>query len=117
MAPPAASRLQSHRRKSGLTQRELAGIIGVANDVQIFRHESGVSIPPLTVALAYSILFQVPISEIFPSLYEAVSENIEATLTEFEQRLQQSSTKGLEAIPIAQKLEWISGRKNHTELA
>ena len=117
MAPPAASRLQSHRRKSGLTQREIASIIGAANDVQIFRHENGVSIPPLIMALGYSILFQEPISEIFPGLYDAVRENIESSLAEFEQRLQQSTVKGLEAIPIAQKLEWISCRKNHTELA
>jgi len=116
MAAPAASRLQALRRKSGLTQREVASIVGVANDVQIYRHENGVSIPPLLIALRYSILFQEPIGEIFPGLYDAVREKLESGLDEFEHRLHQGSAKGPGANRIAQKLVWICCRKNHIEI-
>jgi len=116
MASPATSRLQSLRRKSGLTQREVANIIGVSNNIQICRHETGVTSPPLRIALRYSILFQEPIGEIFPELYEPVRDKLEARLDEFEQRLHQGSAKDPGANRVAQKLEWLYSRKNLFEI-
>jgi DNA-binding XRE family transcriptional regulator len=116
MAAAAVSRLQALRRKSGLTQREVAIIIGASNDVQVYRHETGVTIPSFLIALRYSILYQEPISEIFPGLYESVREKLESGLDEFEQRLHQGSAKDRGANRTAQKLEWLYCRKNQFEI-
>jgi DNA-binding XRE family transcriptional regulator len=107
MAASAASRLQSLRRKSGLTQREVANIIRVSNGVQVCRHETGITSPPLKIALCYSILFQEPISEIFPGLDESDREKLETRVDELEQRLHQGSAKDPGANRIARTLEWL----------
>ena len=116
MAPPPASRLRSLRRKSGLTQKEVASIVGLPNYAQIYRHEIGKTIPPLSIAMRYSILYQEPISEIFPGLYEEVREKLEPRLDEFEERLHQGSAKDPGANRTARKLEWLHMRKNEFEI-
>jgi transcriptional regulator with XRE-family HTH domain len=62
------SYLRTHRRQSGLTQRELATILGQITEGQVSRHELGANIPPLAVALGYEIIFRVPASQIFPGI-------------------------------------------------
>ena len=113
MAPSAATRLPSHRRRAGLTQREVAKIVGLESDVQIFRHEKGSAIPSLIVAIGFEVLFQASIAELFPGLHEAVSQSIETSIAELEQQLQQSLAKGRAAEIVAHKLEWITMRKEH----
>ena len=113
MAPSPATRLQFHRRKAGLTQREVADIIGLASDVQVFRYEKGLAIPSLLVAIAFSVLFQTSIAELFPGLYEVIQQSVESNVNEFERRLQQSKVKGRAACIIAHKLEWVCMRQEH----
>lgn len=107
-----ASYLRTHRKKSGLSQRELASILGFLSEIQISRHERSVTIPGLLIALGYEAIFRAPISEIFPGLYQTVEASIEERLAEMEKNLQQSTTKGRKASSIARKLEWLWERRN-----
>jgi hypothetical protein len=68
--------------------------------------------PVLLVAIGYQVIFRAPIQQLFPGTYEAVRQNIEDRLSEFEAELQQSSIKGRRAAMIAQKLEWLWERRN-----
>jgi hypothetical protein len=68
--------------------------------------------PVLLVAIGYQVIFRAPIEQLFPGTYEAVRQNIEDRLSEFEAELQQSSIKGRRAAMIAQKLEWLWERRN-----
>jgi hypothetical protein len=68
--------------------------------------------PVLLVALGYQVIFRAPIEQLFPGAYEAVRQNIEDRLSEFEAELQQSSAKGRKADMTAQKLEWLWARHN-----
>lgn len=107
-----ANYLRSHRKKSGLSQSELAHIVGYDTQAPISEHERSVTIPALLIALSYEIVFRVPISEMFPGLYGAVEERIEEQLTKMEDELHQSSAKGRRAAFIARKLEWLWERRN-----
>ena len=107
-----AQYLRSLRSKSGLTQRELASILGLVAGVTVSRHESAGTMPILLVALGYQVVFRAPIDQLFPGAYEAVRQNIEDRLAEFEAELQQSSVKGRKAAMIARKLEWLWARRN-----
>lgn len=107
-----ANYLRSHRRKSGLSQKELAQIVGYITAAPVSEHERSVAIPALLIALGYEVIFRVPISELFPGLYQTVEANIEEQLSNIEIDLQQSTASGREAAVIARKLEWLWERKN-----
>jgi len=109
---PLGSYLRTHRKRSGLSQRELADILGLLTEWQVSQHEKSLTVPILLTAMSYEILFRVPISRLFPGIYETVRDNVESRLAELEKRLQQSSTKGREAIRIARKLEWLFERNS-----
>ena len=107
-----ANYLRSHRRKSGLSQRELANIVGYVTQAPVSEHERSVTIPALLIAMSYEVVFRVPLSELFPALYATVEANIEEQLTRIESELQQSTAKGRRAAYIARKLEWLWERRN-----
>jgi transcriptional regulator with XRE-family HTH domain len=110
--PSLASYLRSHRKRAGLSQRELANILGFLAENQVGRHERGVLLPTLLVAVSLEVVFQVSIAELFPGIYETVRQNVEQRLTALEEELQQSAVKGRRAALIARKLEWLWGRRN-----
>jgi transcriptional regulator with XRE-family HTH domain len=107
-----SARLRTIRKRSGLTQKELAHILGFHSGVPISRHERSKSAPDLLTAFGYEAIFRAPISELFPGLYQAVAAGIEERLAKIEDELHQSTAKGREAVPIACKLEFLVERKN-----
>jgi transcriptional regulator with XRE-family HTH domain len=107
-----ANYLRSHRRKSGLSQRELAQIVGFLTGVQVSKHERSTAIPALLIAVGYEAIFHVSLSELFPGIYQSVETRIEEYLANMEEELQQSTAKGRQAALIARKLEWLWERRN-----
>lgn len=116
MAPrDFASYLRTHRKRSGLTQRELAKLLGYASKSLVSRHETASGIPTLDIALAYEAIFRVPISQIFPELYRSIEASVETRLAAMEADLRQKGGKGRSARLTAQKLEWAWARKHGIE--
>src|SRR5438309_12044963 len=80
--------LKTFRRKSGLTQREVAFLLGWKNGAQLSRYEKRHTLPPLRTALAFEAIFKVPLAELFSGLRESVgretSERIEKLNTNFQ---------------------------------
>jgi DNA-binding XRE family transcriptional regulator len=112
-----ATYLRSHRRNSGLTQRELASILGYKHEGPVCRHEQATSVPPFFMALAYEAVFRVPASQIFPGFYQTVEQAIEAKLASLEIELQAKSAQDRDAKVTARKLEWLWARRNGIELS
>lgn len=112
MKPEMASRVRVHRRKSGLSQTELAAILGTLGPVGISRHERSATLPKFLVAVGYEIVFRAPIADLFPGVYETLRLEIESRLVDFERQLHQSAAKGRQAALIAHKLEWLCERRN-----
>ena len=108
--------LRSHRLKSGMSQRELAELIGLIQHHQVSKHERSTAIPSLLVALSYEIVFCVSVAELFPGLYETVRMNVEERLLQMEKSLQESSAKGRRAYAVARRLEWLWERRNPAAL-
>jgi DNA-binding XRE family transcriptional regulator len=108
--------LRSHRRRSGLSQRELARIVGYLTRFQVARHEESAAIPVLMIAIAYEVVFRVPLREIFSGLYTTIETKIESELSTLEQKLQESTAKGRKAEVIARKLEWLWERSNRESI-
>lgn len=104
--------LRTYRKKSGLTQRELAFLLGCQNGAQVSRYEKRRRLPPLRTALAYEAALGVPVSQLFAGIYEEVSKEIEKRLAKLHVQLQRKKSKGSEALMNARKLRWLTGRLN-----
>jgi DNA-binding XRE family transcriptional regulator len=109
---PLANYLRAHRRKTGLTQHDLARVLGYMNRDSISRHERLEAMPSLLIALSYEVLYRVPVSEIFAGLAETVESNVEAQLAQLETHLGEQSAESSRAVAIARKLEWLSERRS-----
>ena len=102
----------THRKKAGLSQRELGRLIGHAM-ASVSRHETARTEFALSTGLAYEALFGVPVSLLFPELKSSVQRVVEDRLEEFERELlSRSAQSKREAQRHAQKLAWIDERRS-----
>ena len=115
---PTQQRLQNYlrafRKKSGLTQRDVAFLLGCQNGAQVSRYEKRRRLPPLQTALACEAVFGIPVAELFAGLRERVGREIEKRLLELRSRLQTKTSKGSETRVIAQKSRWLAERHDVT---
>ena len=68
--------LRRERRKSGLTQRELAQLLTFRHRAQISRVERGHRNPSLATAIATCLIFGQSLEQLFPGLRAAVHERV-----------------------------------------
>src|SRR5689334_994508 len=64
---PLQSYLRTYRRRSFLSQDEVAFLLGVKTGTRVTRHEGSNRIPKMETALGYELLFGVPLRELFAS--------------------------------------------------
>src|SRR3954447_25709975 len=64
--------LRSHRKKSGLSQDELALLLGCRSGTKVSRYENCIRKPELETLLALELLFRKPASELFGGINDAV---------------------------------------------
>jgi transcriptional regulator with XRE-family HTH domain len=81
------SYLRYHRRRWGLTQRELAYLLGLKSDSAISRIERNVTQPSLTIALACQVLFDVSPLELFPGAFSQIEGAVAERAGELHERL------------------------------
>ena len=77
-----------NRRAAGLTEGELAYLIGHENGAVISRLESGGRPPTLRQCLALAVIFGVDVAELFPTLFTEVEAEVVRLAYELHQRLQ-----------------------------
>jgi len=70
------SYLRTHRKRLGLTQRELMLLLGCDSDTTVGRYERLSRKPDLKTALACQIIFSVSAHEVFPGIYAPVEEAV-----------------------------------------
>src|SRR5271165_1368820 len=101
--------LRRHRKQSGLSQHEVGVLLGYESRWQVSRHERAQSLPPLVIALAYELIFQVPVSVIFVGVHSGALKTLDQKLANFERDL----TRGADSQStqaVAQKLQWLEAR-------
>ena len=57
--------LRALRRRTALSQDDVAFLLGAFTGTRVSRHETGACVPPLEVVLAYEIIFGTAIGEIY----------------------------------------------------
>lgn len=108
---PLENYLHTYRKRSGMTQREVALLLGCENGAQVSRYEKRHRVPPLQTALAYEAIFGIPVSELFAGRYLSAERTIQKPLVKLEEKLQSLPTKGSKGCMTAQKLRWLEGCK------
>jgi transcriptional regulator with XRE-family HTH domain len=66
--------LRAHRKRSGLSQNDVASLVGTQTGASISRHERFRRQPTLPTALAYELVFGIPAQELFPGVFEGVKK-------------------------------------------
>ena len=70
--------LLSYRKRSALSQKDVAFLLGVQNSSKVCNHERFTQEPCLQTALAYEAIYQKPVSELFPGLFENIQAEVKA---------------------------------------
>jgi len=75
-SPQLSNYLRSNRKRLALSQGEVAFLLGMENSAEVSRYENFERIPSLETALAYEVIFGMPLSEIFGGLYQRVEGGV-----------------------------------------
>lgn len=83
--------IRTFRRRSGLTQRELAWLLGCESRSKVSHYERFVRKPSLETILAFELVFQAPAQEIFAGIAEAVATVTKRRAKTLLRRLQEAA--------------------------
>lgn len=75
---PLTNYLRKHRKRLGLSQDEVAFLLGTQSGTRVCRNERFVREPSLETALAYEVIFQQPIRELFRGLFRKIEKEVAA---------------------------------------
>jgi transcriptional regulator with XRE-family HTH domain len=106
--------LRARRKQSGLTQTELAFLVGYENAAQMSRYEKRHTLPPLETAIACEAIFGVPITELFAGTRQRIVRSVEKRRSELRARLQGKTLTGSAALKTAHKLRWLGDERSAT---
>jgi transcriptional regulator with XRE-family HTH domain len=84
--------LRTHRKKWGLSQRELARLIGTKDGATISRLERLRRSPGIQAAFAIEILFGLSLREMFPGAFSKVEDGLMRRAYELHEELQGDSS-------------------------
>jgi len=87
------NRLRQYRRQAGLSQDEIAFLLGSPDSAQVSRYEKGRHVPELRRALAYVTILGVPLAELFPGIEASVKTEVEPRLKELRAALEKKRSE------------------------
>jgi transcriptional regulator with XRE-family HTH domain len=99
-----ANYIRAYRRKSGLSQREVAYLLGCETGAQVSRYERRRRMPPVQTALACQAVFGTPVADLFAGTYESAAKEVRRRAQKLGLELQKSKRNGAS---VAQKLQWL----------
>ena len=105
--------IATYRKRSGLTQQEVAMLLGARSGTEISRFESNRRTPALRTALALGIIFQVEMDRLYAGKRERLRRQIERRVRRFHSRLlnDQETPKGRPSAERKAKLRWLATRQ------
>ena len=78
MPPKLIHYLRNERRETGLTQADLAALLGARWKSKVSRYERRQAVPPLETALGYEAVMRKPVAQLFAGMYYAVAAGVRA---------------------------------------
>jgi len=93
--------LRTYRKKLGLTQREVAFLLGCHGGAKVSRHERSGRIPDLKTIFAYEAIFQTPARELFAGIYGRAERETRKKVRQLVSRLRKRQESPVLARKIA----------------
>ena len=88
-------RIRQLRRRAGLSQRDLALLLGYRTHGQVSRYENGRRVPTTDEALALQVIFGVVPSGQFPELHERTAQVVVARIDRLLRRERKAGATGV----------------------
>ena len=92
-----SNHLLSHRKRSALSQDEVAFLLGFESGAKVCAHERFSGEPGLHAALAYEVIYNKPIAQLLPGLFQQIQSEVSARAKQLEQTELRSNTSALTA--------------------
>jgi transcriptional regulator with XRE-family HTH domain len=93
--------LRSHRKKTGLSQKEVAYLIGVCTGSRVSRYERFVSHPQLETVLAFEMVFGTQAQFLFGGMYSKVEAEVSERARILSARVKRAKPTGIIALKAA----------------
>ena len=105
--------LRSHRKRLGLSQDEVAFLLGTQSGAQVSRYEQFVREPSLATALACEVIFQRPASELLGGIYKEIEQQVaeRAKALTYRTDYQKSSSQNAKKLHAITALAALRARK------
>jgi transcriptional regulator with XRE-family HTH domain len=85
-----ANYIRAYRKKSGLSQREVAYLLGCDTGAQVSLYERRRRMPPVQTALACQAVFGTPVADLFAGTYETTAKEVKRRAQKLGLELQKS---------------------------
>jgi DNA-binding XRE family transcriptional regulator len=109
MASPSINNfLRTYRKRSGLTQGEVAFLLGCKDAGQVSRYERRYRLPTLRTAFACASILRVPVEKLFPGIQQEVDREASSRLEKLRLDLAAKALRGRNGKPSANKLRWLT---------
>jgi len=86
---PLTNYLRTHRRRTGLSQSDVAALLGARSGALVSRHETGERRPVLRTAIAYEIVLGISIRRIYAGIHSKLATNVRVRATRMLVRLEE----------------------------
>jgi hypothetical protein len=90
-----SNHLLSNRKRSALSQGEVAYLLGFQRSATVCDHERFNVVTSLQTGLAYEVIYGRPISDLFPGLVEKIQADVRTRAKILEQKVLHSNSRGL----------------------
>jgi transcriptional regulator with XRE-family HTH domain len=104
--PKLDNYLRAYRKKSGLSQAEMAYLVGCKSRAQISQYERRNSVPTLPTALALQVALDVPVAELYAGKYDSISKQVRERAERLAVELREKKPKRGKSL-IVYRLQWL----------
>lgn len=103
--------LRTYRKRAGLTQRELAFLLGLKARGPISEIEKRRRVPLLRTALALAVIFRIPVEVLFSGMCECIASEVDGRAEKLASELTSKvGTKKRCEYHTTRKLQWLQAR-------
>lgn len=110
---PLPNYLKSYRKQSGLTQSEMAFLLGTQDGARFSRYEQDRVVPSVRTALAFAAILKKPVEKLFAGALQDVEIETEKKIRALIQELKETASPG-DTAANKRKLQWLT--ENHGAL-
>jgi len=105
MAQKLPNYLKSHRKRLGLTQDQVAFLLGCRSGTKVSRYERFARVPPLRTAMAFAAVYHTSVETLFAGVYDGVERETEPRARRLEAKLADAKSVQMSASKVTPRVQ------------